>query len=127
MKKRTINTAVFFTILIWLVFYILGVKHRILFKDLTAVVWAVAIGLNLVVIAAAKFLIPVFELVLKGTGKIGSLIFGLITTLVYFFILTPIALFKRFTGSKLMDVKFDGERESYYDEWEPSENIEKQF
>lgn len=126
-NKIRINTAVFFTILIWLLFWLLGVKHRILFKELTPVVWAAAIGFNIIVIALSRFLVPVFELVLKGTGKIGSLIFGLITTLVYYFILTPIALFKRLTGKKLMETRIDGDLDSYYEQWEPSDNIEKQY
>lgn len=127
MNKKIINTAVFFTLSIWLLFWLLGVKHRIIFQELTPWVWGLTIGLNGVVIALSKFLVPAFELVLNVTGKVGTLIFGLITTFVYFFILTPIALFKRLTGKRLMETSIDKNLDSYYEPWEASDRIEKQY
>lgn len=127
MNKKTLNTAVFFTILYWIGVYFLAIKNKIVVDELTGTVWLVIAAINLVLVLCSPFLHPVFDFVLFLTGKLGSLIFGIITTVVYYFILTPIALVKRNVGTKLMHVKIDREADSYYEEWEPSEKIEKQF
>lgn len=118
---------VFFTILYWLLVYILIFKKKLIFKELSIGAIALIAAVNLVLILLARPLLPVFEFVLKITGKIGNLIFGLITTIVFFLILTPIALFKKSTGQRLMYYRFDKEKETYFEEWEPSENLEKQY
>ena len=127
MKKKIINTAVFFTILYWILVYFLVFKHKIVIKSVTPLAVAAIILINGVLVLLSRFLVPVFELVSKLTQKLGALIFGLIATLVFYLILTPIGLFKRLAGKKLMNVKFDKNTESYYEEWEPSGNIEKQY
>lgn len=126
-RKKIINTAVFFTILYWLAVYFLVIKNKILIKKLSPLALAVIILINLVIVLLSRYLQPVFELVLKVTGKIGTLIFALITTLVYVFILTPIAFYKRLTGQKLLDAKIEKDKETYYEDWEPPDNIEKQY
>ena len=126
-RKKIVNTAVFFTILYWLLVYFLAIKNKILVKQLSLLVLAVIILINLVIILCSRYLQPVFAVVLKVTGKIGTLIFAVITTLVYFFILTPIALYKRVTRQKLLNAKIEKDKETYYEEWEPSESIEKQY
>ncbi len=127
MRKKRVNAAIFFTILLWLAVYFLVIKYKLVFKEQTAVSWVVIAGVNLVIILSARFLVPAFELILKGTGKIGAFIFGVVSTLVYFFILTPIALFKRLTGQKQLEAEIEKEKESYYEKWEPSVNIKKQY
>ena len=127
MNKKTLNTAIFFTILYWLLVYFLVIRRKFLLKELNLAAVLAIILVNLVIILCSGFLQPVFELVLKVTGKIGTLIFGLITAFVYFFILTPIALFKRLTGQQLMNVRIEKDKDSYYEAWEPPGNIEKQY
>jgi len=126
-RKKIVNTAVFFTILYWLSVYFLAIKNKILVKELSAPALAVIILINLVIILCSRYLQPVFAVVLKVTQKIGTLIFAVITTLVYIFILTPIAFYKRLTRQKLLDAKIEKDKETYYEDWEPSENIEKQY
>jgi len=127
MNKKTVNTAVFFTILYWILTYVLIFKKGMIFKELTAVNIAILIAFNLVLIGFSKFLTPVFELILKITGKIGTLIFALITTVVFIFVLTPIAFFKRLGGGELMKFKFEKDKTTYFEEWESSPDIEKQY
>ncbi len=127
MKKKIINTAVFFTILYWLSVYFLVFKHKIVIKPVTPLAVAVIISINGLLVLLSRFLVPVFDLVSRVTQKLGSMIFGLIAALVFYLILTPIGLFKRLAGKKLMKVKFDKNIESYYEEWEPGGNIEKQY
>lgn len=127
MNKKTVNTAVFFTILYWILIYVLVFKKGLIFKELTAVSIAIMFALNLLLIVLSKFLVPVFELILKITGKIGTLIFALITTVVFIFVLTPIALFKRLRGQQLLKFKFEKDKTTYFEEWESSPDIEKQY
>jgi hypothetical protein len=125
--KKIVNTAVFFTILYWLAVYFLAIKNKIAVKQLTPLSLAAIAAINLVIVLCSRYLQPVFESVLKVTGKIGALIFGVITTLVYLFILTPIALYKRLTGRKLLDTGIEKDKQTYYEAWEPPESIEKQY
>ncbi|MCK4765433.1 MAG: hypothetical protein KAW12_24740 [Candidatus Aminicenantes bacterium] len=125
--KKTINAAVFFFILYWLLAYVLVFKKKLIFAELTAVHIGIVIAGSIVLVLLSKILCPVFELVLKVTGKIGTLIFALITTIVYIFILTPIAFYKKLRGPVLLQHKFDKEKTSYFEEWESSPNLEKQY
>ena len=70
---------------------------------------------------------PLFDIIIKFTGKIGSFIFGIITTLVFFLILTPISLFRRFSGKKMLTLGFDDEADSYYENWDKSSDFTKQY
>lgn len=88
---------------------------------------AIIIAVNLVIILLARFLVPVFDFISKITKKIGTVIFAVITIFVFVFVLTPIALFKRLRGHKMLKYKFEKEKETYFDEWESSSNIEKQY
>ena len=125
--KITVNPAIFFTILYWLLVYFLLIKRKFLVKELNLFSLAILIGINLAIILCSGFLTPVFEMVLKVSQKIGSLIYGLIAAVVYLFILTPIALYKKSTGHKLMEVEIEKDKTSYYEDWESSRDIFKQY
>jgi hypothetical protein len=126
-NKKRVNTTIFFTLLVWLAVYLWVIKHKILAPRLTPVLWVVIITIQVFIFLLAKYLVPGFEFVLKLTSKIGTVIFGIITTLVYYFILTPISLFKRLIGKPLLHVKIDKTQVSYYEQWETSTRIEKQY
>lgn len=127
MDKKKLNTIVFFSILYWILTYIFIFKKGLIFSKISFPQIAVLIVLNLLLVVFSKVLIPLFDLILKLTGKIGSLIFGLITTIVFFFILTPISLFRRATGKKMLKLGFEKESDSYYEEWEESADFTKQY
>jgi len=126
-KQKALNAAIFFTILLWLLVYFLMIRHHLLVSRVTPVVWVVLIVIQVLIFLLATYLVPAFEFISKYTGKIGSFIFGMITTVVYYFILTPIAVFKRLTGKPLLHVKIDKTQVSYYEQWESSVSIEKQY
>jgi hypothetical protein len=69
----------------------------------------------------------VFQGVLVVAHRIGSLIFGLLTGFVFIFILTPISIIKRLFKSQLLSVKIEKNLPTYYEDWESSEDIKKQF
>lgn len=126
-KKKKINTAVFFSLLLWLIVYLVVIKSSAWISPSTPWVWVIVALLQAIFIVLAEFFVPAFEFILKITSKIGTLIFAVLTTCVFYFILTPIALFKRLTGKPLLNVKIDKSKSSYYEEWEISPNVEKQY
>lgn len=127
MKKKIINSALFFTILYWLLIYFFIIKKGVITREKRFLSILIIIFGNLILISISKYLIPIFEFILKIARKIGSIMFGIISTIVYFFILTPIAIYKKLRGHKLLKVKFEKEKTSYFENWEISKDIEKQF
>ncbi len=127
MDKKKLNTIIFFSILYWLLTYIFVFKKGLIFSKISAVPIIIMIGVNLLFVIFAKLLIPVFDLILKLTGKIGTLIFGIITTAVFYLILTPISLFRRVTGKKMLKLGFEKKSDSYFEEWEESSDFTKQY
>jgi hypothetical protein len=126
MKKRIINSAVFFTILYWLAVFLAQRQSRFL-SDAGGGTWLLLAGGSLLLILLAKPLLPVFDLVLALTARVGSVIFALITAVVFFVMLTPISLAMRLAGKKFMQRHFDAQRPTYYEPWQVAEDISKQF
>jgi hypothetical protein len=126
MKKKIINSAVFFTILYWLVVYFVQRSSHFL-SGARPLTWAALAAGSLLLLALARPLLPVFERVLAVTARIGSLVFALITMLVFFLLLTPISLLMRLAGKVFMPGRFDPRAATYYEPWQVSEDAGKQF
>ncbi len=128
MKKKFRDTAIFFTILYWLILFIVVFKRDIkAFFELEILKILLIIVINLILIALSKYLSPVFEFILKITKKIGSFIFALVSTIIFFLVLTPIALFLRLRGKQFVDYKIDKNKETYYENYKFSDDLDKQF
>ena len=78
-------------------------------------------------LALPKLFFPAYRLIMIGSGHIGNLIFGVISTLVFFVFLTPIALAMKLFGKRFMSDRPDPSALSYYEEGEDPGNVEKQF
>jgi hypothetical protein len=126
MKKKIINSAVFFTILYWLVIYLVERKNHFL-QNAPLKSWLLLAAGSLLLILFAKILLPVFELVLAVSKRIGSLIFALISALIFFVLLTPISLLMRLFGKTFMNRRFAKEQQTYYELWQISDDVSKQF
>ena len=126
MKKKIINSAVFFTILYWLIVFLVQRRNHFLTKARPGTWLALAAG-SLLLILLAKLLLPVFELVLALTAKVGSVIFALITAVVFFILLTPISMLMRLAGKVFMQRHFDAALPTYYESWQAAEDVGKQF
>ena len=126
MKKRIINSAVFFILLYALAIFLVQRQNRFL-DQAGARTWLLLAAGALLLILLAKILLPLFDLVLKITAKIGSLIFALITAVVFFVVLTPISLLMRLAGKKFMQRRFDAQAPTYYESWQVAEDVSKQF
>lgn len=88
---------------------------------------AVEIALIGFLMALPKLFFPVYRLILIGSGFIGNFIFGVISTLVFFVFLTPIAGMMKLMGKRFMSVRPDPSALSYYEEGEDPGNVDKQF
>ncbi len=126
MKKRIINSAVFFAILYGLAIFLAQRQTRFL-DQAGAWTWLLLGAGLLLLILLARPLLPVFDLVLKITAKVGSVIFALITAVVFFVLLTPISLLMRLAGKKFMQRRFEAQAATYYEAWQGAEDISKQF
>jgi len=126
MKKRILNSAVFFTILYWLIVFLAQRQSRFL-GSAGVKTWLLLGAGSLLLILLAKRLLPLFELVLALTARVGSVIFALITTVVFFVLLTPIALLMRLAGKRFMQRRFEPQLPTYYESWQDADDIRKQF
>ena len=127
MDKKLLNTAIFFNIVYWILFFVLVIKNQLIFNEFSVGNIFLIILANTILLLCTKLLMPVFELVLKVTNKIGILIFGIISTLVFYLILTPIAFFKKIFTKPMLKIKISKDVTSYYEKWEPADDIKKQF
>lgn len=70
---------------------------------------------------------PVFKLIMIASSRLGSFIFALLAVLVFFLILTPLALVMRVFGKKFMNPDPDPSLPSYYVEADAGHDITKQY
>lgn len=126
MRKKIVNSAVFFVILYWLGIYLVQRQGHLLAGARWPLWLALAAG-TLLPVALAKPLLPVFEAVLAVTARLGSLIFAAITAAVFFVLLTPLSLLMRLGGKVFMRRRFDRSAATYYEPWQASEDAGKQF
>lgn len=126
-NKKTFQVAFFFTVLYWLIVYLTVFKKKWLFYPPTPLHIVGMVVVYLLLMLSSPFLYPVFLAVGKVMGKIGALVFGLVNVLAFFLFITPLAFFRRLTGKNLMPCRFEPGKESYFEPWQPSESMEKQY
>jgi hypothetical protein len=83
--------------------------------------------LILLSILKPRIFYPVFKTALSFSAVIGSIIFTIISSLVFLVILTPIALIMRGSGKRFLKHKIDKNLDSYYEDYVPHAGINKQF
>jgi hypothetical protein len=126
-NKKILNPAIFFTLLYWLLFYLLVIKNKLFFKVLSLKIVLLLFALNVVIILLSRWLYPLFALVTKLAQRIGNLLFALISAVVFYLILFPISMIKKIMGNKLMETEFDKKKLSYFEDWDPPGDIKKQY
>lgn len=119
------QSMVFFAILYVLAIGILWTRSQWLRPLNPARALGLVAGL-IIVLVIAPFLTPVFNAVLAVTRKLGSLVFALISLLVYFLILTPLAVAMRLGGKRFLSLDHR-ETDTWYKAWTPGESPDKQY
>ncbi len=74
-----------------------------------------------------RWFFPLFRLIMIGSGYLGNFIFLIISTAVFFLILTPLSLTMRLFGKRFMAVRPEPRQKSYYEEPENPTGYEHQF
>jgi len=74
-----------------------------------------------------KVFFPAFKVILIASSRLGSFIFAVLAIMVFFLILTPMALVMKIFGKKFMDPYLDPSLPSYYSEAEAGHDITKQY
>ncbi len=77
--------------------------------------------------AVPKAFFPVFKIIMTASAYLGSFIFAVLSILIFFLILTPLALAMKLGGKKFMSHRIDPSLPTYYEEAEDRHNIERQF
>jgi hypothetical protein len=70
---------------------------------------------------------PVYQAVMTASGFVGNTIFLVIAALVFFILLTPIALAMRLFGKKFMASGYDRSADSYFESPQPAQSYDKQY
>lgn len=74
-----------------------------------------------------KIFFPAFSVIMIASGYLGSFIFAMLAIVVFFLILTPLALAMKFFGKKFMNPDPDPSLPTYYLEAEAWHDITKQY
>ncbi len=88
---------------------------------------AAAAAVIAVLMLVPRLFFPVFRVIVTGSSYVGSFIFSVLAILVFFLILTPIALVMRLAGKKFLQPRPDPSLASYFEETEAETDINKQF
>ncbi len=125
MKKDRLQSALFFLIIYGL--FVVYIIKKSCFHQLSSSKVLLSLLGVISLLLGYSVLYPVFKFIIETTKKIGSLIFKLLSAIVYLFILTPISIVMRISGKTFMEFKIEKNKESYYLEYRKTNNIDKQY
>jgi hypothetical protein len=77
--------------------------------------------------AFPRLFFPAFKVVMIGSSQLGNFIFAVLSIIIFFLILTPIALVMKLAGKKFMKPRSDPSLPSYYEDAEDRTDVKKQF
>ena len=119
------NTVAFFGILYALSLFIIWRKTAWI-DALTPMKGALIIIGLFAVLSVAPALTPVFRVVLSLTRRLGTMIFAILSLLVFFLILSPLALIMRMGGKRFLPDHREIEG-TWYEKWSSGESPDKQY
>jgi len=130
MKKITFNSKqvrIFTLILLFIVFFLsfkLTETKGTTFRIILFAAETILFGFFML---KPRIFFPFFRIVLIITSYIGNFLFLILSTVVYYCILTVMALLMKLFRKKFMLHKPDKKLESYYEDSLPNAGMEKQF
>ncbi len=125
--KKIRSTMTFFLVLEGLLFYFFVIRRKLVFGGLNTSSIGVAVAFAVLIVVFSPRLRPLYEGILKVSRVMGRITFGFVLILVFFLVLTPLALIKRIIGRPELAVRIEPKRESYFEPWIPSEDLRKQY
>ena len=121
-QVRIFSTILF--LLIGFVTYRLTLSRNFTFK---AIVFSSEILVLLFIFLKPIIFYPVFRTAMVFSTFLGNIIFKIITTVVFYFILTPIALVMRLFGKKFLTLQKNQNQDTYFEDYVPHAGTEKQY
>jgi hypothetical protein len=74
-----------------------------------------------------RWFAPIYKLILRASGFVGNTIFLIISTAVFFLLLTPLALIMRLFGKVFLPSRYDKGAASYFESPPAVQGYEKQY
>jgi uncharacterized membrane protein len=78
-------------------------------------------------LALPRLFFPAFKLIMAVTNRIGSLLFLVISTVVFFLLLTPLSFLMRLFGKKFLQVRRRAKASTYFEDPAVETSYERQF
>jgi hypothetical protein len=111
-----------------------GIAVLLLWRGFKGVDGRLKVKILIAIAAGALFFIvfprlfaPVYKAILKASGYIGNIIFIIVATVVFFVLLTPIALMMRLFGKNFLAAHYDKSALSYFESPHVAQGYEKQY
>jgi hypothetical protein len=124
MNRERINSLIFFIILLTLIFYLLGKNGIIAYSAVSILLYGVGV---VFLVLMSRPMVVIFRTILKITGFVGKIVFTILNLLVFYFLVTPVAGIMKVFGKRFVDHRYDHSLDSYYQGYDPGNDIEKQF
>lgn len=121
------QVRIFYLILFVLIGFVTFKLTGSLDSSLRALIFTVEGLVLLFILLKPAIFSPVFKAALILSTFIGNLIFKMITALVFYLILTPIALAMRLFGKKFLNLRKNQNQETYFEDYVSHAGIEKQY
>ncbi len=74
-----------------------------------------------------RWFAPVYRAIMAASGFVGNTIFLVIAAVVFFVLLTPIALVMRLFGKTFMASGYDKSASSYFEDPQPAQGYDRQY
>lgn len=117
-----------FSVILFVLIALITFKPTRSLDELWRIIIFSAEGLILLfILLKPRFFYPVFRTALVISSFIGNIIFKIISTVVFYIILTPIALIMRLFGKTFLIHKADTRIDTYYEDFVPHAGIDKQY
>lgn len=130
MKKISYNAkqvrllAVVLFIVVFFITYKLTLSKSLPVK---IVIFSIEFLVLISALAIPRKFFPIFKMIIVLAGFIGNIVYTVISTLIFYFILTPISLLMRLFGRKFLIHKIDQSLDTYYEDDAPHTGVENQF
>jgi len=80
-----------------------------------------------VFLAVPKLFFPIYKILMIVTGAFGNFVFLVLSTLVFFLIVTPMSWIRKLLGKKFMPTRYDPKAPTYFEKAPEPDSPERQF
>ena len=116
-----------FGIVFFIVFLIVGLYPLVNNEELR--IWSLIISLFFLILGSinSKILTPLNKIWFKFGILLGRIVSPVIMGVIFFFVVTPIALIMRIIGKDLLNLKFNKDKSYWIEKTDPKSKMKNQF